>query len=166
MRIILFIHFISLCCFPSSAETNDWQKADEGSFTLEIPKLLEKQIVHPIDSHCGIYSSPHMELNFDEVGLMYAKKEAKARHNEFKKGYRKQKGMPIGPQFFLKLGERYAKVVVSSDEQRVKEHYPGKYEVEFFCPNPPGSYLSIWIIYRDEQDTDTALRIIKSVQTQ
>jgi hypothetical protein len=57
MRNNLLVYLVSVCSFYSSASTNNWQRADEGSFSFEVPKLLEKQIVHPIDSHCGTYSS-------------------------------------------------------------------------------------------------------------
>ena len=89
---------------------------------------------------------------------------ALAKHREFQKAYGRQKGTPTGSQFFLKLGRRYARVTVGSDEKWAKWGYPGKHVVEFFCPDPNGGYLSIWVtLTKDETDTDVALRIIKSV---
>jgi hypothetical protein len=164
--IFLFSYLASLCWCSSSPTTNEWQKADEGSFTFDSPKWLVKQVVHPIDSHCGKYSSSQMQFDFDEVhGLGYTKEKAQAKQSEFEKAFGQQKGEPTGSQFYLKLGKRYASVSVGADEKWVKWHYPGKYCVEFFSPDTRGGYLSIWITYKDEKDTDTALRIVKSVQT-
>lgn len=151
--------------YLSSPITNDWIKADEGSFTFEVPTSLKRQAVQPIDSHCGEYLAGRMRLDFDEVhGLGYTKQIAQAKHDELERDYAKQHDATNTSKFLLKLGKRYARITAGSDKKWVKEGYPGKYAVKFFCPDPAGSYLSISITYQDEKETDIALRIIKSVQ--
>ncbi len=158
-----FLVLLWLCGYATSPSTDDWRKADEGTFTFEVPKHFKKRIVNGIDSHVGEYLAHNMRIAFDEAWLI-TKEKAQALQTEFGKEYGKQEDAQTGNQFFLKLGKRYAKVTIESDEKWVKEGYPGKHAVTFFCPEAEhGGYLSLWITYRNEKDTETALHIIKSV---
>jgi hypothetical protein len=169
-RVILAFALSSFAtvCLCGASSTNDWYNADEGSFTFQIPKLLAKQVIHPIDSHCGRYSSPTMQLDFDEVhGLGYTKKEALERQSKFEAEYGSQKDSPNKSHFIIRLAKRYASVDIGADEKWIKWQYPGKYAVEFFCPDPAGrtpGYLSILVTFKNQKDTDKALSIIESVK--
>lgn len=146
--------FVSSSC-SSPSKDSQWRIADEGSFTVEIPTWLHKQEIQAIDSHCGVYRSRQVYLSFDEVGgPMYTAEMAKVRHEEFTRAYKTTQD-ENNAEFIKRIGDTYARFTLSQDK--------GDHTIRAFIPNLRGSYLSLFVKYRDPAYAETALRIAKSV---
>ena len=136
---------------------------DEGSFTFEIPRQMTNLNVVFLRSRGAEYASHDMQVMFSEGNLDDMKDTFRGWHDELEKKYATQEVMSAGPHFFLKVGEQIADVTIGTNENWIKLRSPGSKRVRFSCPNSNGSCLDIIIDYRDDKDTDTALRIINSV---
>jgi len=136
---------------------SSWHTADEGTFTVEIPTWLQKQEVHPIDSHCGEYRSPWMRLDFDELyGLGFTPEKGTALHDQFARKFESTPQGESSKEFIKRVGNRFARF-------KVGDGNPGAFVVDVYIPDKRGGYLSLWITYPDPADTETALRIAKSI---
>jgi hypothetical protein len=168
LRAIYLITSIAISLLFSGCSTTErkteWRTADEGSFTLEIPTWLHKVKVQGIDSHVGLYHSARMRLSFDEVfGLGYTPQRGKEEHEEYAHRFKSSPQDDTSRDFIYRVGRRYADVTVGEDEEYLKAGFPGKRFVGVHIPSPAGMYLSVLIVYRDQQDAETALRVAKSI---
>ncbi|MDR3457073.1 MAG: hypothetical protein P4N60_06475 [Verrucomicrobiae bacterium] len=141
-----------------------WKTVDEG-FRVTMPASWQKQKVQPFDSNCGTYKAKTADLEFDEVfGLGYTAENSQSLIDELKKKETNPKLLRAGEEVWH-INGRIARFVAGKLDPKVygKRRFSNVAELYVPYASEPG-YLSIYIIYKSDEDLPTVRRVLQSIE--